>query len=259
MFTPKTLSFLRSLKRNNDRAWFHERRDQYDTHVRAPMVAVIERLSVDMTSFAPEFAADLKSSLIRPWRDARFTDDKRPLKTHVAARFPHRVLGRSNGAGLYFEVAPGWVWIGGGMWSPETAHLHAIREHIAAHHDELDSIVRAPAFKKLGGLQGDRLTRVPLAFPKDHPAAHYLQFKQFMGSREESASFACRPDFYKHLLATFKTVVPLCRFINEPLVARQREHRVFVFAPDEREPGVSDYRRNGAAHHVLQFQRRQSA
>ena len=47
MFTPKTLSFLRSLKRNNKREWFHERRDQYELHCRGPMIAVVERLADD--------------------------------------------------------------------------------------------------------------------------------------------------------------------------------------------------------------------
>jgi uncharacterized protein (TIGR02453 family) len=230
MFTLKTLSFLRSLKRNNDRAWFHARREQYDAHVRAPMAAIIERLARDFAPLAPEFAIDLKSSLIRPWRDARFSDDKRPLKTHVAARFPHRVLGRQNGAGLYFEVAPGWVWIGGGMWAPDGTHLHAIREHIAAHHHDFDRIVGAATLTRFGGLQGERATRIPRGFRKDHPAASHLQLKQFMGAREESAAFACRPDFYRQLLATLKVFVPLCRFLNEPLLARrQREERVRTF------------------------------
>ncbi len=53
-FTPKTLSFLRSLKRNNEREWFHARRDQYDTHVRGPMIAIVEQLAVDLPSFAPD-------------------------------------------------------------------------------------------------------------------------------------------------------------------------------------------------------------
>src|SRR5262245_33961859 len=108
MFTAKTLSFLRSLKRNNDRAWFHARRDAYDAHVRTPMVSCIDRLARDFAKFAPELACDPKISLFRPWRDTRFSEDKSPLKTHVAATFPDRSLGRMNGAGLYFEVAPRW-------------------------------------------------------------------------------------------------------------------------------------------------------
>ena len=71
MFTPKTLSFLRSLKRNNEREWFHARKDQFETHCRAPMVEIIERLAVDMRSFAPELIADPKVSLFRQYREER--------------------------------------------------------------------------------------------------------------------------------------------------------------------------------------------
>lgn len=222
MFTKKTLSFLRALKRNNDRAWFHARRDDYETHVRGPMIAVVERLARDFPAFAPDLVADPKLSLFRPWRDTRFSDNKAPLKTNVAATFPHRLLGRMNGAGLYFEVAPTWVWIGGGMYAPDRAQLHALREHIAAHHRQFHSLVTSAAFRKIGGLQGERISRVPRGFAKDHPAAEYLQFKQFLGAREEAADFACRPDFYKQLTATFRQISPLVNFLNQPLVARQK-------------------------------------
>jgi uncharacterized protein (TIGR02453 family) len=230
VFTAKTLSFLRALKRHNNREWFHARKDQYDTHVRGPMLTFVERLAEDFRTIAPELAADPKISLFRQWRDTRFSENKAPLKTNIAAVFPHRGLGRMAGAGLYFEVAPGWVWMGGGIYAPETAQLHAIREHIAANHEQLDAIVRRPAFRKLGGLQGERLTRVPRGYAKDHPAARYLEHKQFLGIREEKPEFATRPDFYKHLLATFEQFVPLCRFLNEPLVARRRaDQRAHVF------------------------------
>jgi uncharacterized protein (TIGR02453 family) len=224
-FTPKTLTFLRSLKRNNDRAWFHARRDEYEAHVRGPMTRFVERLADDFRSMAPELAANPKISLFRPWRDTRFSENKTPLKTNIAAVFPHRALGRMNGAGLYFEVAPGWVWICGGIYAPDTGQLQAIREHVAIHHETLHAIVRSNGFRKLGGLQGDRLTRVPRGFAKDHPAAGYLQYRQFLGIREEEAQFATRPDFYKELVATFKQFLPLCRFLNEPLLARQTNDR----------------------------------
>jgi uncharacterized protein (TIGR02453 family) len=255
-FTAKTLSFLRSLKRNNDRAWFHARREQYDTHVRGPMVEVIERLADDFRTCAPEFEADVKRSLFRPFRDTRFSDNKAPLKTHIGARFPHRVLGRLNGAGLYFEVAPGWVWIGGGMWAPETPQLQAIREHIADHHRELTRIVTAPAFKKLGGLKGDCLTRVPRGFAKDHPAARYLVFRQFMGVREEACDFATRADFYKHLLATFKAFVPLCRFLNEPLL---KQANVLMFPIGDHEQHSARQQRIAAHQQLLHRRARENA
>jgi uncharacterized protein (TIGR02453 family) len=235
VFTAKTLSFLRSLKRNNDRAWFQANREAYDAHVRAPMLTCIERLAGDFPKFAPEVACDPKISMFRPWRDTRFSEDKTPLKTHVAATFPYRALGRMNGAGLYFEVAPRWVWIGGGVYAPDTSQLQALRDHIATQHRKLDAIVKSAGLKRLGGLQGDRLTRVPRGYAADHPAAHYLQFKQFLGFREEDAGFATRPDFYKQLVATFKALTPLVRFLNEPILEmRSTEIRAHVLDDAQR-------------------------
>lgn len=222
MFSNKTLSFLRALKKNNDRAWFHAHRADYEQHVRGPMVAVVERLARDLAPVAPDLLVDPKRSLFRPWRDTRFSENKAPLKTNIAAAFPNRVLGRMNGAGLYFEVTPGWVWIGGGAYQPDSAQLHAIREHIAANQRRFERVIGTPAFRKLGGLQGDRISRVPRGWPKDHPAAHYLMYKQWLGFREEPAAFAVRPDFYGQLRATLQALAPFVAFLNEPLVARAR-------------------------------------
>jgi uncharacterized protein (TIGR02453 family) len=219
MFTPKTLAFLRALKKNNKREWFHARKGEYETVCREPMIAVIEQLAHDFKSFAPEMLADPKVSMFRQWRDTRFSHDKTPLKTNIAATFPNRKLGRMNGAGLYFEVAPTYVWIGGGMYAPDTSQLQLVREHIAANYKRLDQIVKSPAFRKIGGLKGDRMSRVPRGFDKDHRAAFYLQQKQFLGFREEPASFATQKDFYKQLLWTMKTLAPLVQFLNEPLIA----------------------------------------
>ncbi len=225
MITSKTLSFLRSLKRNNKREWFHARKDQFESHCRTPMIEIVERLATDMRAFAPELVADPKVSLFRQFRDTRFSNDKTPLKTNIAATFPNRTLGRMNGAGLYFEVAPAYVWIGGGCYAPDTSQLQLIREHILAHHRQLDAIVNSPAFRKIGGLQGEMLTRVPRGFDKTHKAARYLMHKQFLGYREEPAAFATSKDFYKNLLATFKTLTPLVKFLNEPLIANRSTER----------------------------------
>jgi uncharacterized protein (TIGR02453 family) len=224
-FNTKTLAFLRRLSRNNDREWFHARRDEYEAYVRGPMLAFVERLAVDFRAFAPELQADPKISMFRPWRDTRFSENKAPLKTNIAAVFPDRRLGRMNGAGLYFEVAPTYVWIGGGIYAPDGPQLQAIREHIAANYKALDAIVGSREFKTIGGLSGERTSRVPRGFARDHPASHYLQHKQLLGAREEPAAFATRPDFYRQLLGTFRAIVPLCMFINEPLVDRLKFDR----------------------------------
>jgi len=219
-FTPNTFRFLRSLKRHNDREWFKARKDEYEACVRAPMVDVIERLAVDFRRVAPELVASPQKSMYRIYRDTRFSENKTPLKTHVAAGFPWRGLPRHEGAGLYFEVAAGWVWAGGGMWAPQPPQLHRVREHISNTYPEIQRISRTRTFRRdLGDLQGDTLSRVPRGFAKDDPAADYLKHYRFVAGREFPAALAASDAFYPTLLRTFRALMPLVRFLNEPLLA----------------------------------------
>ena len=217
-FTIRTLRFLRALKRNNDREWFRARKARYEADVRQPMIELLARLERDFRSFAPEFVAEPKVSLYRISRDPRFSADKTPLKTHVSAHFPMRGLPKGEGGGLYLEIAPAWVWMGGGLYMPSNPQLHAIRSHIAETHPRLHRLVTAPAFRRtVVSLDGERLSRVPRGYAKDHPAAHYLQFKQFLAGREFEAEFATSGTFYRELLATFRAVAPLVRVLNRAL------------------------------------------
>jgi uncharacterized protein (TIGR02453 family) len=162
--------------------------------------------------------AEPKVSLYRIYRDTRFSADKTPLKTHVAAHFPMRGMPRGEGGGLYLEIAPAWVWMGGGLYMPSAPQLRMLRAHIAGNHQRLHRIVTGGPFRKtVGSLEGERLSRVPRGYAGDHPAAHYLQFKQFIAGREFDANFATTAGFYRELLVTFRAVAPLVRFLNAGL------------------------------------------
>ena len=220
-FSVETLRFLRALKRNNRREWFNAHREDYEAHVRQPMTAIVERLAEDFRGFAPELVASPKVSIYRIHRDTRFSDNKLPYKTHVAAVFPTRGLEKHEGAGVYFHVSPTEVWIGGGMYSPQPAQLYAVREHIASNIKQLRAIVESPGFTRhVGGLEGAKLTRVPRGFPKDHEAVEYLKHKHFVAGAEFPAAIAASPKFYSTLLTIFRQVLPLSRFLNRPLQAR---------------------------------------
>ena len=216
-FTPKTLAFLRALKRHNDRAWFHARKPDYEAHVKGPMVAVIERLGEEFSSFAPDQMADPRKSLYRIWRDTRFSDDKRPLKTNVAAVFPHRHGAKHTSAGFYLEIAPGWVFAGGGVYMPDPAALHQIRERIAAKPEQFRRLVTSSALKKMGGLQGATLKRVPRGFPATHPAAADLKRKQFMAFKEWPPELMTSTRFWPELLTVLRAVAPLVAYLNDAM------------------------------------------
>jgi uncharacterized protein (TIGR02453 family) len=218
-FPAATLRFLRALKCHNDREWFRARREEYDRVVRDPMVAVIERLAVDFGRFAPEMVASPKTSLYRVYRDTRFSEDKRPLKTHVSASFRWRGLPKGEGAGLYLEVDPRWSWMGGGFYAPASQHLVRIRAHISETYPAIRRIVRGATFTRvLGTLDGDRLTRQPRGYAPGDPASEFLKYKQFLAGREYPAGFATTAAFYPALLETFKAAMPLIRFLNEALL-----------------------------------------
>jgi uncharacterized protein (TIGR02453 family) len=220
-FTPRTLTFLRGLKRNNDRAWFAARKDEYEREVHAPMIALVEKLAVELRRFAPDLVASPRASLYRIYRDTRFSGDKSPYKTQVGAIFPHRDLPKHQGAGLYVEIGPERTMIAGGIYMPQTPDLHALREHIAANHARFRALAESPAFKRTAGpVSGDSLQRVPRGYPPDHPAAEYLKLRQFLFGRDYPATFSTDRKFFRELLTLFERMAPVVHFLNEPLVAQ---------------------------------------
>jgi uncharacterized protein (TIGR02453 family) len=232
-FTPRALTFLRGLKRNNDRAWFAQHRDEYEQEVRGPMTTLVERLAADLRRFAPDLLASPRASLYRIYRDTRFSEDKSPFKTQVGAIFPHRDLPKHQGAGLYLEIGPGGTMIAGGIYMPQTPDLHALREHLAENHVRLRTLVESPGFKRTAGpVSGDSLRRVPHGFPADHPAAEYLKLRQFLFGRDYPAAFATDRRFYREVVMLFERMAPVIDFLNEPLL-----QHVGRRDPLQRDPG----------------------
>lgn len=219
MFTAETLSFLRALERHNDREWFKAHRDRYESQVRNPAIAFVERMAGALPAFAPEALASPRASLFRIHRDTRFSPDKSPFKTNVGMIFPWRGLARHEGAGFYVEVATSRALVAGGLYAPQPAPLRAVRQHIAADPERFRAIVEARSFKTaFNQLEGERLTRVPAGFARDHPAGEYLMFRQFLAWREYPADVALSPRFFAEVVRRFRQMAPLIRFLNKPIV-----------------------------------------
>ena len=226
-FPPQALAFLRRLKRHNDREWFLKNKETYEQKVKAPMVELVLALGREMKQFAPELLADPKRAIYRIYRDTRFSPDKTPYKTHIAAVFTPRGLEKGDSASVYFHVSPTEVEIAGGVYMPSPEVLRAIREHIALHHKKLQSIIEAPEFKRLfGELWGERLTRVPKGFAADHPAAELLRYKQMLADVSQPPELAESPQLLPTLVTMFRGMMPLIRFLNDPLTRQLRNRPV---------------------------------
>ena len=233
-FSAETLRFLRALKRNNRREWFNAHRDDYETHVRQPMTAIVERLADDFRAFAPELVASPKAV------DVSHLPRYAILRQQDPVQDPHRrgvsdARARSNtrAPASYFHISPDEVWVGGGMYSPQPAQLYAVREHIAANTRQLRAIVESPGFRRhVGRLEGEQLKRVPRGFPKDHEAAEYLKHRQFIAGAEFPATFATSPKLYGTLLTVFRQVIPLCA-LPERAAAERSGDGADVVAPEQ--------------------------
>jgi len=141
-------------------------------------------------------------------------------------------------------VAPTWVWIGGGLYMPPSSDLRLIRAYIADKHRALHRLVSGAPFKRaVGRLDGEQLSSMPRGYVKDHPAAHYLRYKQFLAGREYEAEFATSPRFYPELLRIFRAVAPLVRFLNTPLLEGRRT--VMPMLPTEHEALMPGHPRAG--------------
>src|SRR5438128_3339918 len=150
------LKFLGSLKRNNNREWFQKHKSIYETQVKQPMESLIEFMATEFQRFAPEMVASPKASAYRIHRDTRFSKDKSPYKTHVAAVFPRAGLGKHEGAGFYLHITPTELLIGGGLYMPLPEDLSAVRTHIAENPKALMKIIENRRFKKIcGELNGE--------------------------------------------------------------------------------------------------------
>src|SRR2546422_10517432 len=150
-FPEQGLQFLRSLKRNNNREWFQRHKGIYEQHVKQPMTDLIDVLAAEFQQFAPEMLASPKVSAYRIYRDTRFSKNKSPYKTHVAAVFPRSGLGKHEGAGFYLHIDPAELLIGGGLYMPLPEDLNAVRSHIAENSKSFLKIVDGRQFRKLFG------------------------------------------------------------------------------------------------------------
>jgi uncharacterized protein (TIGR02453 family) len=238
-FPNEGVQFLRSLKRHNNREWFQQHKGDYDRFIRQPMADLIACLADDFRKFAPEMVASPKVSVYRIHRDTRFSKDKSPYKTHAAAVFPRSGLDKHEGAGFYLHIAPSETLVGGGLYMPSPEDLNLVRQRIAGGLPEFLKIVRNQRFRNaFGELEGERLSRVPRGFRADHPAAEFLKYKQFLAARTFSTDVSVTPAFYPLVIETFRAILPLVRFINEPIVqmrsARDRQVALLNFAHSNR-------------------------
>jgi uncharacterized protein (TIGR02453 family) len=177
MITNDTLKFLGELKAHNERPWFEKNKARYESSVKEAMLDLVAGLQPRLRKVSRHVVVEPKS-VMRIYRDTRFSKDKSPYKTYLAGMFHHVNGKESSSPGYYLHIEPGGSVFCAGVWRPETPKAKAIR----------DAIVEDPAgWKKIrGGLLkdgtkwiGESLKRPPPGYDPELPFAEDLRRKDF--------------------------------------------------------------------------------
>jgi len=218
MFNKATLEFLDELAANNDRAWFAANKPRYEALVREPALEFIAAMAPVLERFAPHFRADPRKSggsLMRVFRDTRFSRDKTPYKTNIGIQFRHELGKDVHAPGFYVHVASDECFFGAGCWHPDPDALGRIRDLVAANPKQWFSARDSTKFAAHWELAGDSLTRPPRGYAADHPAIEDLKRKDFIALASLSRDEAVGADLVELAGARFAAAVPLMRFLSE--------------------------------------------
>lgn len=215
MLQSSTLKFLKDLKKNNNRPWFEEHRQQYET-AKEDFLLLTEKLITGISVFDPAIALlKAKECVFRINRDVRFSKDKSPYKNNIAGYF-NRNGKKGNGAGYYLHIEPGKSFAAGGMWMPEAKELASIRQEIDYSFDNWKKIIGNTSFKKtfIEGIKGEALVRPPKGYDETNPAIAYLKMKNFVVTRSFTDTEIQSKTFVKDVANTFKAMKPMIDFLN---------------------------------------------
>ncbi|MGH9582119.1 MAG: DUF2461 domain-containing protein [Bryobacteraceae bacterium] len=229
-FPKEMATFFRGLKRNNRREWFQPRKHLFEEHVKKPMTELVEALNSEFAKFAPEHVSDPRKAIFRIYRDTRFSPDKRPYKTQIAASFARRGGERMSVSGFYFSVSSDQIEVAGGLYHPAPETTLLVRTYIAENYTELQHILADKRLREyMGELQGDELTRAPKGFDPGHPAIGLIKKKDWLLEATLDPDLATTPRLFREIADRFRAMAPLIEFLNRPLLARRPTRELLDF------------------------------
>ena len=220
-FNPESVAFLSELKNNNNRDWFNENKTRYEEEVLDVALRFIQSMQDPLAEIAPRFTAIPKrmgGSLMRVYRDTRFSKNKTPYKTNIGIQFRHEQARDVHAPGYYVHIDPDQVFLGAGMWRPASDALRGIRERIADKPAEWERARDDKAFKRHFKLGGESLTRPPRGFDKEHPQIADIRRKDFIAVKNMTLDDALNPKFQQKIETSFKAATAymefLCKAVN---------------------------------------------
>ena len=222
-FSADSLAFLQELRANNNREWFKANKERYEERVLDVALHFIQSMQGPLAKIAPRFEAiptRVGGSLMRVYRDTRFSKDKTPYKTNIGIQFRHDLAKDVHAPGYYVHIEPDNVFLGAGMWLPDSDSLRGIRQRIAARPAEWRRTLAEAGFKRHFKLGGESLTRPPRGFDKEHECIEDIKRKSFIAVKEMDVKACLNPRFQQQVETAFKSAEQymtfLCKAVGVP-------------------------------------------
>ncbi len=215
--SPELFAFFRELKENNNRDWFQANKKRYEMYVKDPLLGFIADFGLRLAEISPHYVADPRpvgGSLFRIYRDVRFSKDKTPYKTAAGIQFRHESGKDVHAPGFYLHLEPDNVFVGGGIWHPDTRTLGQIRDAIVAKPAHWQRIISDEAFSAVYKLGGESLKRGPKGYEPDHPLIEHLKRKDFVASTPFGEEETCTPDFIDRFAELCRVAGPFNKFLT---------------------------------------------
>ncbi len=220
-FQKAGLDFLADLEINNERPWFEANKDVYKSALLAPTVDFVatvgERLQAEISS---NLHYDTKTngggSLMRIYRDIRFSKDKTPYHTYLSGLFWEKPGKKNTRPGFGFRLRADGLDLVAGQFGFDKNGMEAYRAAV------LDEELGPGLVEILGDLEkdgrysinGDQYKRVPRGYDADHPRAELLKYK---GLYAHPAPFGvdvvCSAEVVDQTMAQFEEMAPLERWL----------------------------------------------
>ena len=220
-FSPDLLKFLEELAKNNHREWFLENKPRYRETIQIPMSNFIMAFAPSLDKISEHFIADPRlngGSMFRIYRDARFSKGKTLYKTNVGCQFRHEAGKNVHAPGFYFHIEPGEIFIGGGIYKPDSDALLKIRTAIAEKPEKWQKVLKQKKFKDhFTGVYGESLKRPPRGFDAEHPHIEHLKKKTLFVTKTLSADELCSASLLGTVQKTFEAASPFMQFLTEAL------------------------------------------
>ena len=222
-FTRGVFDFLNELESNNEKAWWEDNKDRYISVIREPALEFINDFDSRLKKISTHFVADSRTvggSLMRPYRDVRFSKDKTPYKTNVGIQFRHERGKDIHAPGFYLHLEPRACFAGAGLWRPEAPVARAIRRAI---HDDPAGWRKAAKRKAFSDTwtitadENDMLRRVPKELDDEPPYPDDLRMRSFMAGARLSQSQVTSAGFDAELASMYAKSSPFTRFLCNSL------------------------------------------